>query len=227
MVSAAIYHHFAQTVDDYDTVAGKVVFENEALHNQLINGLPFDALDEISALDLGAGTGHGATLFLDVYVNSRIICVDFSRRMARKCQENLKGYGDRFKLVEGDFTQMDLGQNYDAIISAVAIHNISHAEKEQLFERIYRALKVGGVFANADFVQGETAEQEKYYREVYRKYLESNLCGEELQVWLRHAFEEDMPMKYSEQCYHLSKIGFTKVRALWQCNNELVYTAIK
>jgi len=36
----AVYRHFTKTVDDYDTVADRVVMKNNELHRSLIEALP-------------------------------------------------------------------------------------------------------------------------------------------------------------------------------------------
>jgi len=112
-------------------------------------------------------------------------------------------------------------------MSAVTIHNISHKQKKLLFKKIYDSLSENGVFINGDFIEAEIAELNIQYQAIYRKFLESNLTGEELQVWLKHAFVDDKPMKLSEQFELLKDCGFKEISLLWQFNNEAVYIARK
>ena len=65
------------------------------------------------------------------------------------------------------------------------------------------------------------------YKNKYRAYLEGNLEGETLKKWLTHAFEEDIPMKFSEQVKLLQGFGFKTIDTVWQHQNMLVYIAKK
>ena len=224
---ADIYAHFSKTVNDYDIVADKVVMKNNELHDALVNAIAFAADKELNVLDLGCGTGHGLQLILEKFSNAQVTGVDFSPRMIAKSQKKLEKYGERVKLIEKDFNEMEFNEKYDVIVSALAIHNSSHQQKEALFKKIFQALNKDGIFINGDFVEGETSELNEQYRAVYKNFLENNLTGEQLKVWLRHAFEEDRPLALSQQFKLLKNLGFRELKLLWQFNNEVTYLAEK
>lgn len=223
----AIFTHFTETVDDYDTVADKVVMKDDELHNCLVNSIPFDENKELNILDLGCGTGHGMLLMLEKFPNAKITGVDFSNKMVLASKEKLKDFSDRINLIEKDFNKMEFDKGYDVIVSAIAIHNSTHEQKRELFKKIFDSLNKGGVFINGDFIEGESSDLEEQYKSIYGVFLEKNLSGNELKVWLKHAFEEDMPMKFSEQYKILKEIGFKEIFLLWQFNKEAVYVAKK
>lgn len=222
-----ILKHFSKTVDDYDTVADKVVFNNDELHENLIKAIPFEKDKEIHILDLGCGTGHGMKLAAKAFPNSTITGIDFSQKMINKSKEHLSEFKNRINLLLDDFNKLDFDQKYYAIISAIAIHNSSHEEKKALFRKIYGALETGGAFINGDFYQEETENLNLHLKRVYRCFLEKNLSGEELDTWIEHAFKEDAPMKLSHQFRILKEIGFKDIRLLWKHNNEALYIARK
>lgn len=222
-----IYSHFSKTVDDYDTVSDKVVMKNDELHEQLIQAIPFPAEKPLRILDLGCGTGHGMLLVLNRFPRAHVTGVDFSPLMIEKSRKNLQAFANRVTLVEHNFNTLAFPETYDVVISAIAIHNSTHEQKDALFKKIFLSLKEDGVFINGDFIEGESFEINQQYRHVYRKYLEENLDGNELRVWLKHAFEEDMPLALSRQFGFLKTHGFRHITLLWQFNNEAVYTAKK
>lgn len=224
--SDEMQEYFERQVGDYETLAEHVVIDNEGLHRELIGALPFSPDASIRILDLGSGTGHGMSLTLERFPRAEVVGVDFSSKMNRRA-EGLLGPQGRFTIVEADFTEplsVESG-SFDAVISAVAIHNVSHADKEALFGRIAEWLRPGGTFVNGDFYEGETPDVNAQLREVYEQYLRANLHGDELATWLRHAFEQDMPMKLSEQRQILEQLGFGGFDLCWTCNNEAVYAA--
>jgi tRNA (cmo5U34)-methyltransferase len=52
---------------------------------------------------------------------------------------------------------------FDAVISALAIHHLEDPDKEDLYRRIFAALRPGGMFVNAEQVAGPTAELTQLY----------------------------------------------------------------
>lgn len=222
-----ILTHFSKSVDDYDSVADAVVMRNDELHLCLMDSIPFDTSGGLRILDLGCGTGYGMRLALERFHNARVVGIDFSRRMIEKSGANLSAFKGRFELREADFNFADFGMEYDAVISAAAIHNSTHEQKRALFGKVFRSLACGGVFINGDFVAGETPEADEQYRDVYRNYLEKHLSGSELKAWMHHAFGQDKPMPLSEQFAALKEAGFRDAKAVWQFGNEAVYVARK
>jgi tRNA (cmo5U34)-methyltransferase len=202
-----ILKHFSKTVDDYDTVADKVVFENNELHQCLVGAISFKKNQALNILDLGCGTGHGMKLMAKLFSRAKITGVDFSPKMISYSKKHLVNYSSRINLIEGDFNLIDFGQNYDVIVSAIAIHNSKDSFKKILFTKIFKALKNNGIFINADFYAGETKKLNEYLKEIYRNFVEQNLSGHELKVWLKHAFEEDIPMSLSKHFLYLKKSG--------------------
>lgn len=222
-----IKKHFSKTVDDYDAVADKVVFKNDELHDQLIGAIPFDKNKELMILDLGCGTGHGMHLIAKLFPNAKITGIDFSPKMIKKSRENLLAIKNRIKLLEIDFNDYPFDQKYDVIVSAIAIHNSTHSQKKKLFKKIFNSLNDGGLFNNADFYEHDSVYINNEIKNIYREFLKHNLSGNELKVWLRHAFEEDMPMSLSQQSSILKKNGFSDFRLIWMFNNEAIYVARK
>lgn len=220
--------HFNKTVDDYDVVADKVVMKNRELQDTMIDLLQSSLNNKIKILDLGCGTWSDMKLILEKYPNTYVVWIDFSQKMIDKAWKNLEEYKDRIELIKADFTKLDFWNNqYDAIVSAVAIHNINHEAKIDLFNKIFHSLKKWWIFINWDFVEAETEQLDIHYRCIYKDFLENNLEWEVLNVWLWHAFWEDMPMSLTKQFKVLKRAGFSDIHLKWQFVNEAVYIAIK
>ncbi|MDD2516026.1 MAG: class I SAM-dependent methyltransferase [Candidatus Gracilibacteria bacterium] len=222
-----IFVHFTKTIDDYDVVADKVVMKNDELHEVIVEAIPFGKDTKFRVLDLGSGTGFLMEKILRKFPNVYIVGVDFSENMIKKAEENLKNYKGRYEMIKGDFTEVAFGTGYDLIVSAVAVHNIADEKKIELTKKSSIAMNKGSYFINGDFIEGENEFIDNQYRLIYKDFLENNLKGEELAVWLGHAFGEDMPTSLSKQFKMLTKNGFHDVRLLWQFNNEAVYIAKK
>lgn len=223
-----MYLHFTRTMGDYDTLVDSVVMKNDELHQVMVDSMNFERETKLNILDLGSGTGHGIKLILKKYPDSMITGVDFSKSAILDCKNKLKEYSNNIKFIEQDIIDLEFEDNkFDVIISAVTIHNITHSQKEILFKKIFSWLKPNGCFINGDFIEGENKEIDNHYREIYRQYMVKRMHGRELEVWLDHAFIQDMPMKLSSQFEILRRVGFKNMFLLWQFVNESVYVAKK
>jgi len=219
--------HFSKTVDDYDTVADHVVFKNDEIHNELIKWIPHNNNKKFKILDLWCGTWHGIKLAAYTFPKAQITGIDFSPIMIKKAKKNLLPFADRINIIETDVNDYKFNDKFDIIISAVTIHNMTHPQKENLFKKIFQSLTNKWIFINADFYEHESTTINNYNNHTYEQFLRQNLSGEELNVRLRHAFEEDMPMTLTQQFNLLKKSGFTQIKLPWVFNNEAVYIAKK
>ena len=61
--------------------------------------------------------------------------------------------GRRLRLFQGDYLQQDFGEEeYDAAISFQTMHHFSPDRKRDLYARVLRALKRGGVYLEGDHI---------------------------------------------------------------------------
>jgi ubiquinone/menaquinone biosynthesis C-methylase UbiE len=226
-VSAKDYYE--TIVKNYGDLDDKVVMENVALQQAMIDAVPFPKDAHIKVLDLGTGPGIGAEKILTLWSNSSLVGVDFSDEMTKIAGHMLAKFAGRFQLIQAEIDGLNLSQYgmFNVVISGVTIHNIHHTSKALLFSEIFKCLNDKGVFINGDFIEGETDEENDRMNAEYRAFLEKNLEGEECTTWLKHAFEFDMPMKLSGQIKLLKSAGFQDVKTVWQFSKEAVYTALK
>lgn len=138
----------------------------DALRRQLIPcfdgfyGMALDLLDLPAGaaprvLDLGAGTGLLAGLVKGRWPGARLTLLDFSEEMLARARERFRGAAVPVEIRAGDSRTAPLGGPYDAVVSALSIHHLQHAEKRALYGRVLQALAPGGIFVNADNVEAE------------------------------------------------------------------------
>ncbi|BAQ64717.1 class I SAM-dependent methyltransferase [Geminocystis sp. NIES-3709] len=130
----------------YDTIAklaaipvgGETKFRQLALQNLQITS-------NTKILDLCCGAGQ-TTKFLVAY-SQQVTGLDISSIALEKAKKNVP----QAKFVEGFAQKMPFSDNYfDIVHSSVALHEMTTAELEEIFQEAYRVLKPQGIFTFID-----------------------------------------------------------------------------
>lgn len=148
---------FNKKIDEYDNTHASFM----KTKNELCRYLPQDVT---KILDLGVGTGLELIEIFKKYPNIDVTAVDISEKMLEKLGQ--RDFSDRIHIIQGNFFDLDFGDDYDAVISTSALHHFLLKDKLVLYKKIYQALKMGGVFLNADKIVNTDLEEEaaiEYY----------------------------------------------------------------
>jgi tRNA (cmo5U34)-methyltransferase len=122
---------------------------------ELLNQIPPNAK---RVLDLG--TGDGRLLSLVKLNNPSVegVALDFSDPMIEQAQKRFAN-DSRVTIVKHDFSlplpAKKLGC-FDAVVSSLAIHHLTHPRKKQLYTEIFSLLNPKGVFCNLEHVSSPT-----------------------------------------------------------------------
>lgn len=156
---------FNQAAAEYDGLRRILIPCFDDFYGTAVQVIPFERTKPLRALDLGAGTGLYSGMVQALFPNAEFTLMDFALEMLEKAQSRFAGLGKSPQVLIGDYAEANFGDSYDLIISALSIHHLSDANKAALYSHIYQALKPGGMFINADQVQGKTARLDKLYRQ--------------------------------------------------------------
>lgn len=207
-----------QLIPCFDQFYGSVL----SLLDELIPRAP-----DIRIIDLGAGTGLMSKMILERLPFAHLTLVDTSKNMLDIAKLRLKSYSRQVAFVHADLQHYELCEPYDAVVSALAIHHLSHCDKQTLFAQIYAALRPGGRFINADQVCGASEAIEQTYRENWlRQVRESQVCEEALTAALGR-MAHDIPVSLAEQLGWLGAAGFTEVACQFDGEMFVVYSGDK
>lgn len=154
---------FSASADQYDASRPRLVPPFDALYGAVVETLRLQDSPPRRVLDLGAGTGLLAGKIHDAFPEAELVLVDGSAEMLGVARE---------RLPKATFHQQDMCDplpdgEFDAVVSALAIHHLDHDAQRNLFARIHGVLEPHGVFVNAEHVSGPTDALTAHYRRVW------------------------------------------------------------
>ena len=167
-------------------------------------------------LDLGAGTGALSEAILEHDSVEALEAVDVDPEMLAQARARLERFGARARFRECSFDEPL--PSCDAVAASLALHHVPTMDaKGELFRRIHRALRPGGVFVNADVtISTDPAERDRAY------YLWANHmtgCGiGENQAWQHFDewAEEDTYFPMEDELAAMREAGF-RADCIWRC----------
>lgn len=207
---------FAARVSGYDEHMLDTVVGCKEGYQKMTELLPDTARD---LLDLGCGTG----LELDqIYQRLPELCVtgvDMTKAMLDKLRQ--KHPDKPMTLILGSYLDRDFGDAaFDAAVSFETLHHLTHAQKAQLYRAVYRSLRKGGVYIEADYMvltQGEEDEQQREYQRLLA------LQGKDR----REIFHYDTPFTIRHQQALLQEAGFAEATQVFRVGNTTMLYCTK
>jgi ubiquinone/menaquinone biosynthesis C-methylase UbiE len=181
--------------------------------------------DELTVLDLGAGTGLMSQQLAHAFPRARFLLVDVAEQMLEVARQRFADEPEgRFRFAIGDLASFALPPRQDVVLSALAIHHLDHAAKRDLFARVHAALVPGGVFVNAEQVLAPTAEAEHANHHCWLAEVQSaGIAQSDLAAALER-MKADRLATLDEQLGWLRDAGFVDVRCAFQAGRFAVYS---
>ena len=167
--------------------------------------------------DIGCGAGNFALRIARRLPILKITLLDLSGEMLEKASGRLE---KERRIVEnvsqGDVRDWEPPENYfDVMVASAVLHHLrTRAEWQQVFRKIFHALKPGGVFLISDLIKHDNPEVERLQKERYARFL-IDRDGEEYQ---KHIFDmvelSDTPETPAFLIRTLEQTGFASVDIL-------------
>ena len=230
---------------------GEVFAETKEFDQNIRQLLPYydEMLDAIALcvppetktiLELGCGTGELTIKVLKQCPEAQLVAVDYSPRMIEFISDKLSDHQDRLKTIQLDFgawandeLKSDIGNNFDAVISSLAIHHLSDEMKGKLYEKIASSLKPNGRFWNADPLLPEFSELSEIYQQSRERWAAKQ--GLDLET-VRSKVGKSDTQGYSSQdqlatidtqLAMLKNAGFSQTAIIWKYYNIAVFGGLR
>jgi len=217
---------FDASANTYDQVRRQLIPCFDDFYRSVIDLIPYLPEDHFRVLDLGAGTGLLSRCISEKFSNARIMLLDLSEAMLAKAKERFAGATERFEFVVGDYSEQ-LGGEFDVVVSALSIHHLTNDLKVKLMHRIYNVLSNGGVFINADQVQGSSPEIERLYRERWIQQVRGSGLSDVEWCAALERMKEDKMAPLESQLTWLRQAGFNGVYCWYKNYSFVVYSGLK
>lgn len=156
---------------------------------------------------LDLGTGDGRLLAL-VKLNNPVVdgvALDFSDPMIEQAKKRF-AKDTHVAIVKHDFNRtLPAGQLgcFDAIVSSLAIHHLTHPRKKQLYTEIFNLLNPKGVFCNLEHVSSAT-------KNLHLKFLAATGLTPQTEDPSNKLLDVETQLQW------LRQIGFVDVDCAWK-----------
>jgi tRNA (cmo5U34)-methyltransferase len=142
--------------------------QRQPLLHRVATLLPATGSGPLEVLDVGGGYGVLTAAILEDLPDATVVLHDYSEAMINKAKERLSRFGDRVRYRIADMTQPGwtdkLSGPFDAVASALAIHNLEPEQIQRVYRDIFSLLRPGGCLLNLDVIFPASAGLADLYR---------------------------------------------------------------
>jgi tRNA (cmo5U34)-methyltransferase len=197
----------------FDTLRRQLIPSFELIYEAAVRTVAATVQTSPRVLDLGAGTGLLSAAILRDLPEARVVLVDRSDLMLTQARGRFASQ-EGVTVQTGDLTDPLPEGQFDAVVSGLAIHHLSHTDKRDLFRRIREALRPGGVFVNVEQVQGPMPHLEALYDSQHELHVVRQQAPQEEWAAGRERMKFDVCIDLETQLQWLRDVGFRSVDCL-------------
>lgn len=179
--------------------------------------------------DLGASTG-AVSLALGLnnpHQNTRIIAVDKSKQMSRKCEKNLEGRISNYTVIYSDIVDICI-ENASIVVLNLTLQFIHPEKRQALIDKIYQGLNSGGVLIISEKIHFEDHATQDAMTQLHLDYKRANGYSE-LEIANKRQAIENVLITDSKKTHldRLKNSGFGQSFCYLQNLNFASFLAIK
>lgn len=214
---------FSAFADDYEASRRLMIEPYDLFYETTTAAISLAQRPVRRVLELGAGTGVLTRMVRAAHPDAELLITDGSEEMLAKNRGTVPGPVEYAVL---DFRSPLPAGPFDAVVSAMAIHHLPHADQRVLYERVHASLAAGGVFVNGEVVAGGgpvTVDAYQHWHE--RSVRDRGGCDHDWHAYLgRQAADVCAPV--ADHLRWLGEAGFGEVDCLFKQYLDAVLVAM-
>lgn len=215
MSGPAASRAFSEHAAEYTAARRRLVPVYDEFYGAAVDVVALLGTDGVHrVLDLGAGTGLLSERVVGAFGHARVELLDASEPMLREAQERLGAAVGAVHVADMAGALPD--GPFDAVVSALAIHHLEHADKRTLMARVHDALRPGGVFVNAEQVSAPTPELTEIYEARWADECRALGATERELAATRERMRHDRCIDVEPQLQWLREAGFNPADCVYK-----------
>jgi tRNA (cmo5U34)-methyltransferase len=224
-VTGAATAAFSAHAQQYTALRRRLVPGYDQFYGAVVDVLKLNQRPPRRVLDLGAGTGLLSAAVLTAFPDVSLELLDGSAPMLAEAAQRL---GAAVSAVHVADMSDDLPDGpFDAIVSALAIHHLTDADKRRLFSRAHAALAPDGVFVNAEQVAGPTETLTAIYTATWERDCRALGASDEELDDAHERMRHDRCADVESQLAWMRQVGFTAADCVYKSWRQAVLVGFK
>lgn len=207
---------FAARIDGYDE---HMLNDVEGCRNGYIKMAQLVPSDTRKLLDLGCGTGLELSEIFSALPDVKVTGIDLCGEMLDRLKSKFPDKS--ITLINGDYFSVPFGEGrFDCAVSFQTMHHFPKEKKSELYRKIYKSLKNGGVYIECDYMVESQAQEDLYFSENDRLRKENGIPDSVLCHY-------DTPCTVSNQIKLFLDSGFLRAERTFREENTTIIVAYK
>ena len=219
----------AQVADVFDDMVRRSVPGYQAMIEMIGLSVKTYGQDNTNYYDLGASTG-ATSVALSVnnpYINNRIIAIDNSPSMVKKCKQNLALSEKNVDVICADINAINF-ENASIIVLNLTLQFISPKERQTLINKIYQGLNKGGALIVSEKIHFSDDNKQQLMTNLHVDFKRANGYSE-LEIAAKRQSIDNVLITDDKKTHfqRFEKAGFSISTCHFQCLNFASFLAVK
>jgi tRNA (cmo5U34)-methyltransferase len=223
----SVASHLQIEIADYDRFIRTIIPGYDAMRAVQLDLLASVLPPDGRVLDLGGGTGALAAAVAGKFPDVRVEIWDTDPAMLAVARQRCGGCGDRVTYVARSFAEPL--PDCDAVVACIALHHVKDlAVKGKIYANIHRALRSGGVFANADTTMSSDPRVHAASYQAWTEFMiAQGISLAQTREYFAQWAKEDYYPPLATELEILKNAGFTEPECFWRAAPFSVFGGVR